>query len=36
MSPTRSSNQPMGIGFPHLWGGIDPEEIRFRPQLLEL
>ena len=30
--PSPISNQPMGMGFPHLVGGIDPGDNCFRPR----
>lgn len=29
-------NQPVGLGFPHLAGGIDPGNFRFRPRVVDV
>ena len=28
------TSQPMGLRFPHRWGGIDPQDYRFHPQFV--
>ena len=32
--PRPISNQPVWLGFHTVWGGIDPGDARFRPQVL--
>ena len=34
--PQEISNQPDGLGFSHLAGGIDPGDLRFRPRVVEV
>ena len=34
--PQPISNQPISLGFHALQGGIDPGDLRFRPQVMEL
>ena len=36
MSPSQSAISQWGWGFHAVWGDIDPENLRFRPRLLEL
>ena len=32
--PQPTIDQPVGSGFPHLAGGIHPEDVRFRPWVI--